>query len=327
MAAWSERMCAPSRYRTETGTSMPAARPSLAVILAALLALLALPGRAASAEEAQRGTAVLTYHRFDPTGFGPTKVTDNVFEEQLQFLVSHHVRVGTLHQLLDSMRAGTPDTGLPPPPPPCVVITADDGHRSVYTHMLPLIRRYRVPVTLFIYPAGISHGPQELTWEQLQELKATGLVEIEAHSLTHPHFHFEENVRGADDYRDFVTRELEESKAQLQDKLGIQVDMMAWPYGIHDTDLERAAQQAGYRAAFAINPRLVKPGEDMFALPRTVISEADRGARFAAIVEAACPEIKVPKLLAVRSGPKLPESAPLGLVPLKRARDGLNGLD
>lgn len=304
---------------------MPTARPSLAVILAALLALLASPGGAASAEEAQRGTAVLTYHRFDPTAFGPTEVTDSVFEEQLRFLVSHHVRVGTLRQLFDSMRADTPDTE-PPAPPPCVVITADDGHRSVYTHMLPLIRRYRIPVTLFIYPAGISHGPQELTWEELQELKANGLVEIQAHSLTHPNFRSEENLRGADDYRDFVARELELSKAQLQARLGIQVDMMAWPYGIHDTELEQAAERAGYRAAFAISPRLVKPGEDMFALPRTVITEADRGARFAAIIEAACPEPNA-AMLHLRSGPRPPVSAPFGLVTLKRTRDRLNRLD
>jgi peptidoglycan/xylan/chitin deacetylase (PgdA/CDA1 family) len=300
--------------------------PDFIVCAAVAVILLALPGRAASAEELQRGTAVLTYHRFDPTGFGPTKVTDSVFEEQLRFLVSHHVRVGTLRQMLDAMRADTPDTE-PPVPPPCVVITADDGHRSVYTHMLPLIRRYRVPVTLFIYPAGIGHGPQELTWDQLRELQASGLVEIQAHTLTHPHFRFEENVRGADDYRDFVARELEASKAQLEARFPIQVDMMAWPYGAHDADLEQAAEQAGYRAAFAINPRPARSGEDLFALPRTVITEADRGARFAAIIEAACPEPKAPKLLVVQPGPRPPVSAPLGLVTLKRTRDRLDGLD
>jgi len=29
------------------------------------------------------------------------------------------------------------------------VITADDGHRSVYAHMLSLVHLYRIPVTLF----------------------------------------------------------------------------------------------------------------------------------------------------------------------------------
>jgi peptidoglycan/xylan/chitin deacetylase (PgdA/CDA1 family) len=32
-----------------------------------------------------------------------------------------------------------------------VVITVDDGHRSVYTHMFPLVKQYRVPVTLFVH--------------------------------------------------------------------------------------------------------------------------------------------------------------------------------
>lgn len=72
--------------------------------------------------------------------------------------------------------------------PPRVAITVDDGHGSVFTEMKPVAERFGIPVTLFIYPSAISNAPYAMTWEQLRELKATGLFEIEIAHLFAPQF-------------------------------------------------------------------------------------------------------------------------------------------
>jgi Polysaccharide deacetylase len=43
-------------------------------------------------------------------------------------------------------------------------------------------------VTLFVYPSAVSNAAYALTWEQLRELQATGLVDIQSHTYWHPNF-------------------------------------------------------------------------------------------------------------------------------------------
>lgn len=250
-------------------------RRILHLLLLALCIALAGPAEAADPPR----VAVLCYHRFHPTRPGATTITTPVFAAQLASLADRRIPVLPLRQVVEGLASGNLPRG------PAVAITVDDGHESVYTEMFPLIRRYRVPVTLFIYPAVISYAPAALTWDQLAEMEASGLVDVESHTFRHPDFRRERARRGAADYAGFVARELTLSRGVLEHYLGHPVDILAWPYGIVDAGLERAAALAGYKAAFALNGLLARPGDDMEALPRIMIGDADRGARFAYVVE------------------------------------------
>jgi len=234
-------------------------------------------GPASAAEPAR--VSILVYHRFAATAGGPTTVRTSVFAEQLAWLAAHRIAVVPLHALIDGLRRGElPYDG------PMVALTADDGHPSVYSDMYPLIRQYQVPVTLFIYPSAISSAADPLTWEQLAEMTRSGLVDVQSHTYSHPNFRLAARRLGSAAYEDFVRRQLALSKSRLETQLGIRVDLLAWPYGIYDAVLERNAAEAGYVAAFSVERRSVCVGEDLFALPRYMITDADRGLRFATIV-------------------------------------------
>src|SRR5438045_9393133 len=110
--------------------------------------------------------------------------------------------------------------------------------------MYPIVRKYNVPVTLFIYPGAISEGKHALKWDQLKELMRSGLLDIQAHTLTHPNFKQERKHLSQAAYEKFVHRELFESREILEDKLGIKVDLLAWPFGIYDSYLEQQAVRA-----------------------------------------------------------------------------------
>ncbi|MDD3650049.1 polysaccharide deacetylase family protein [Immundisolibacter sp.] len=184
-----------------------------------------------------------------------------------------------MRDLLGSL-SGTAD----PLPPRAVVITADDGHESVYSDMWPLIRRERLPVTLFVYPSAISNARYALTWPQLSEMKDSGLVDVQSHSYWHPNFHCERARLSADAYRALVMTQLTKSRDVIARRLGGPVDLLAWPFGIHDAQLEQWAREAGYVAAFTLERRAARRGDDPLALPRYLMTDRDRGARLAAIV-------------------------------------------
>ncbi len=95
-----------------------------------------------------------------------------------------------------------------------VVISVDDGHKSVYTDMLPLIKKYRIPVTLFLYPSAISNASYAMTWEQIKKLKKTGLFDLQSHTYWHPNFKKDKKKLNPAEYEKFVDMQLKKSKGK-----------------------------------------------------------------------------------------------------------------
>jgi peptidoglycan/xylan/chitin deacetylase (PgdA/CDA1 family) len=119
-----------------------------------------------------------------------------------------------------------------------------------------------------------------MTWEQLAEMKASGLVDIQSHTFWHPNFKIDKKRLAPAAYDKFVQDQLVKSKAVLDQRLGLKVDLLAWPFGIYDDDLIKAASEAGYVAAFSIERRPVARSEKVMSLPRFIVTDADRGDRF-----------------------------------------------
>lgn len=233
----------------------------------------------------QASVPVLNYHRFGPSAADSMTVTTPVFEAQLKWIKDNGYTVIPLRSLVDYLRGNSP-----PPPAKSVVITADDGHKSVYTEMLPIVRRYQIPVTLFIYPSAISNASYALTWDQLKELQQTGLFDIQSHTLWSPNFKKDRKRLPFDAYQAFVKEQLEKSKAILEKKLGRTVDLLAWPFGIYDDDLEKAAEKAGYVAAFSIDRRHADVTEKIMSQPRYLMVNGDDTKGFASIISPTGPQ-------------------------------------
>lgn len=254
---------------------------SLGRPLTVLLALLAAgPAASQGAEARDGGIPILLYHRFGPTVPDAMTVRTSVFEEQMAWLGDHGYRVLPLRAIVDDLtRSGTPT------PRHAVAIVIDDGHRSVYEVLWPIIRRDRIPVTLFLYPSAISNAAYALTWEQVAEMEESGLVDIQSHTFWHPNFNHERERLTPGAYHAFVMAQLAKSREILHRRTGSDIDMLAWPFGIHDPTLEEMAREAGYRAAFTLDRRPVGREPDLMALPRYLMTDADRGPRFEAIIE------------------------------------------
>lgn len=218
---------------------------------------------------------ILLYHRFGPAAVDSMTITTEVLTSHLHYLKTHGYTVIPLRRLVEaSLRKSPP---LPPKP---VVITVDDGHISVYTEMLPIVKKAGIPVTLFIYPSAIGNASYAMTWDQLAELGKSGLFDIQSHSYWHPNFKKERRRSSPAEYEKFVDMQLARSKVVLAEKLGSTVDMLAWPFGIYDDYLISRATEAGYVACFTIEAHHVTGADGIMKLPRYLLTNANRGKEF-----------------------------------------------
>jgi peptidoglycan/xylan/chitin deacetylase (PgdA/CDA1 family) len=223
---------------------------------------------------------ILLYHRFGPTVADGMTITTPVFESHMKYLHDNGYKVIPLRQLIDHYRGKAPAPG-----PKSVVIVEDDAHKSVYSDMLPIIRKYRYPVTVFTYPSAISNAKYAMTWDQLRELKKTGLFDIQSHTYWHPNFKKERKKLSPQSLDSLVMTQLRKSKARLETELGAQVDMLAWPFGIYDDYLIKKASEAGYIATFTIERRHAASSDSIMKLPRYLLVNADSGKAFVNLLE------------------------------------------
>jgi peptidoglycan/xylan/chitin deacetylase (PgdA/CDA1 family) len=113
--------------------------------------------------------------------------------------------------------------------------------------------------------------PNELktmSWPELEALSSDMTVEIGSHTVTHA------KLWQLSDSE--IGRELRESKASIEDHVGQRCRYLAYPYGLADGRVVRAAERAGYEAAFLL---LNGRWDERHALPRTDLYPPDRGLR------------------------------------------------
>lgn len=225
---------------------------------------------------------ILCYHNLNPTIPGSMNLTPQRFESQIKWLKDNGFNIISLKDAVEFLQGIR--QSLPTKP---VVITADDGWQSAYTYMYPIVKKYNIPVTLFIYPETISKGKNAMTWDELKELKRTGLFDIQGHTYSHPNFKQEKRHRSPANFEKFVTAELVNSKKLLEEKLDVKITLLAWPFGIYDDYLEKAAANAGYVMAFSIDHRTANKNHKPMAQPRFMIVVGQSPKTFTMIVNQA----------------------------------------
>lgn len=225
---------------------------------------------------------ILCYHNLNPTKPGSMNMTPQKFESQIKWIKDHGFTVIPLKEAVDYLqgkRSSLPDKAI--------VLTVDDGWKSTYTYMAPIIKKYNVPITLFIYPETISTGKNAMTWDDLKELQHNELFDIQSHTYSHPNFKQAKRRLTSSAYEKMVQMELVKSKNILEEKLGKKIAFLAWPFGIYDSYLEQQAEQAGYVMAFTIDARFANTHNRPMAQPRFMIIDALSPQTFTGIINGA----------------------------------------
>lgn len=251
------------------------------VINTLLFTLIALVSFATFADD-KINIPILCYHNLNPTKPGSMNLTPVKFESQIKWLKDNGFTFIPLKEAVAYLKGERASL-----PPKSIVITADDGWSSVYEYMYPIIKKYKIPVTLFIYPETISSGKHAMTWAQLKELQQTGFFDIQGHTYSHPNFKHAMKNMSSEKYEKFVNNELAHSKQILEEKMGTKIDFLAWPFGIYNDYLEQQAKNAGYVMAFTIDYRTANRSFRSMAQPRFMIVDSESQKTFEGIVNGA----------------------------------------
>lgn len=198
---------------------------------------------------------ILSYHRFGPKA-GRMVVTPEAFAAQLAYLAGNDYRVVRLSDLAEFL------AGKKPLPRRAVVITIDDGYASTYQYAYPLLKKYNFPVTAFVYSDFVT-ASIALNWDQMREMVASGLVDIQPHSKTHTNLTARLNDEDERKYVERLDSEILTPLTVLRHQLQVPVNSFAYPYGDANELIVQRLALAGYRLGVTVN----RGGNAFFAHP------------------------------------------------------------
>lgn len=210
---------------------------------------------------------ILCYHAVEPAWRSPLAVTPGEFAQHCEWLL----RRKTVLPLQEALARLDGAWRLPRG---TTALTFDDGFSSLFEHALPVLARHRLPATVFLVANTLTQAGQRVDWvdtppehelstltpDQVQEMQANG-IRFESHSSTHA------DLTGLS--FEACVRDLTESREVLEAVVGHPVRLLAYPRGLHNEEVRRAARRAGYTHAFTLPERREAAGP--FAVPRVGI--------------------------------------------------------
>jgi peptidoglycan/xylan/chitin deacetylase (PgdA/CDA1 family) len=217
------------------------------------------------------GVVVLVYHRVGRRSNSEVDLDATVFAEQMAFLSGEAdvVRLGdALDVLAQPTQPGPSSTG------PVVVVTFDDGTDDFVDIAVPILDRYRVPVTMYLATAFVDDGVpfpdggRPASWSGLSEAIATGVVDIGSH--THRH-RLLDRLPPAE-----IADELDRSRALIEDRLDRPAVDFAYPKAVFGSPEAADAVRSRFRSAAVAGTRANPYGRtDPYRLARSPIQVGD----------------------------------------------------
>ncbi len=213
---------------------------------------------------------VIMYHGIlkDPARQGQYIISPTQFEHDLQYIRDAGYTTVTVADLIAYVDDGTP---LPDKP---VMLTFDDGYYNNYLYAYPLLQAYGMkavisPVCRWSQhysdtPSQADHAIySHITWEEMREMVASGLVEIQNHSYD-MHYATAGRRKGTlpladestEDYTRALTQDLSTAQRNLTDFAGVTPTAFVYPYGAVSSEARTVIRTLGFRASFTCEAKL-----------------------------------------------------------------------
>src|SRR3989344_3966551 len=184
-------------------------------------------------------------------------ISPDKFDEQMGVIAS----AGYSPISLDTLYAALKGQATLPAKP--IILTFDDGYIDFYINAFPILKKYNMHTTAFI-ASGLVGAPAYMSWSQIKEIDATGLVVFQAHSVSQPNLNSLSHEQ--------VRFQLAESKRVLEETLGKPVNFMAYPYGASNGVSWEKAKETGYLGAVGTWFGKLESEGNIYNMPRIRVS-------------------------------------------------------
>ena len=209
----------------------------------------------------------------------PMTITTDRLIKQLSWLQAHHYHPVSLQDILDAAN------GRKTLPDKAVLLTFDDGYKNFYSRIYPVLKQFHFSAVFALVtswmetPAkqmvhyGNQWQPREefLTWDQVREMMASGLIEIASHS-DNLHYGIRGNLQGNtqpaattrqffsdlkryesdNEYRQRLRQDLQKSSDVLWRRTGKRPRVIVWPYGDYSDESRTIARRLGMKVSIGL---------------------------------------------------------------------------
>lgn len=156
--------------------------------------------------------SVLMYHSIGDKNKNFSTVSSVCFNWQMKFLKEKSFSVVSVDDLLNYEDKKNKK----------VCLTFDDGTEDNYFIVYKILKKYNFPAVFFIvYDLVGKDG--FLTWDQIVEMKNSGLIEFGCHTMSHP------SLDKID--ADLLDGEISLAKKKIEEKLGCECRTFSYPKG------------------------------------------------------------------------------------------------
>ena len=230
------------------------------------------------------GVIVLTYHRInDKLPKDSLVVHPKDFKRQMFFLRFYckQFEVITIEQMPDYFNSYTLNQKINNKPRTKILITFDDGYRDNYIHAFPILKRYKLPATIFLTTDYIGtdykkERYKDVPWkrdylrvDEIREMLEHNIT-FGAHTATHQHL----TRIGLEEAR----KEIEDSKVMVSAFIRSPVNAFCYPYGEYNEKVKEIVKDCGFSCAFSVKPGINYAGQDPFEIKRLdVLGQDDFG--------------------------------------------------
>lgn len=209
---------------------------------------------------------IIIYHSIRPHIAGESimqdrfDITPELFEEQLLYLKNNGYTTISPDILAEDIKNGTTTPIIKP-----VMLTFDDGWENQYKYGFPLLKKYNMVATFYVYTKPIdANNKHYLSWDQVIEMSNSGMI-IGSHTLSHPLMKHSTPID--------IRKEIFGSKKVLEDELKKPVLHFAQPFGYTNPEIEIFIKEAGYVTARGTTRATHHSGSDIFHLGGYFISD------------------------------------------------------
>jgi peptidoglycan/xylan/chitin deacetylase (PgdA/CDA1 family) len=225
--------------------------------------------------------AVLMYHDVQPDSSSTITVTPQRLDADLTLLQQEGFHIIPISQMAAFLehRATIPEKA--------VVLTFDDGYEGVYRYALPVLQKHHAPATIFLIGYYIGNLPGYLTWPEVRQLEASGLVIVGGHTynqhvpepageshLQEPatigHL-FNPKTGQEETEQEYEARMLSDSQLlqeAFKNELGHTTIYFAYPYGAYNATFIKILHETGFRYMFTTQTGVNSVNDDPASLFR-----------------------------------------------------------
>ena len=207
---------------------------------------------------------ILCYHRFGNTGHIKMTIPEKKFRQQMQYLKDNDYRVIAMRDMQKFI------SGEEELPKKAVIITIDDGYRSTYEIAYPILKELNFPATLFLYTDFTGAG-DAVKWSQAKKMAASGLMDIQPHSKSHPNMSLTKTDESQTEYQKRIFEEIDNPDRRISKRVKIPMHTFAYPFGDTNKMIISHLQDKDYDLGVTVQPGTNPAFAHPYMLRRTMI--------------------------------------------------------